>query len=549
MQVNPRLLGKKQYTLPAPPPHKHKLDIIENQYPAHSSVIAAAVPRSFNLYPTDESEPLKRRIAGRNGCSADQIILTNGSDNALGLLVHAYGVGRIVAPVPTYPHFLSFARMNGNLCTVDFGTRAPTVRELVAAAVDASLLYLVSPNLPLGYVLDVDFVDAVADALPTTMVVVDEAYVEFGGVSHVGLTARHNVTVVRTFSKAYGLAGLRIGYLISHADNIAIMRAAVNEKSVTVHAISAALAALNAQEHYDQCVRVSEAEKARINERLALICFDPAPIYARNCAGGNFYLMFAREPARVVAAFAREGILIRDKSDEIPGAIRVAVGRPEQNDCVLDMVARINRVEIMRKYATIFDVDGTLCHGSKHTALAPGAREVVAICAEPIVVTNNCTFSHDQLREFTGINAVYTPLDFIQNAAVIGRDDITDSRAVVLAANHFIDIATAAKISEAGLRGATLYYPTSGRYIDFDNCSDLPDTGSTLMPDIGAVARMFAGIMPVVQIGKPHCALPPSSRAIIFMIGDSQTDEEYAHAHGLVFLRTEADLRWILEDW
>jgi hypothetical protein len=197
--------------------------------------------------------------------------VTNGSDDALALLVRTFldASTTLIAPVPTYTHTMLFARASGARVVpfqpADVFRPDPDGLAALLRAERPRMCYLVSPNNPTGTQYDADAIAYVARACPETLLVLDEAYIEFSGGSFVPRRAEHeNVVVTRTFSKAWGLAGLRVGYLIASPAVLSAVRRLHNAKSVNVLGQVAAEAALGDRSWLDRHAASVTAAHARL---------------------------------------------------------------------------------------------------------------------------------------------------------------------------------------------------------------------------------------------------------------------------------------------
>jgi hypothetical protein len=182
-------------------------------------------------------------------------------------------------------------------------------------------VYLANPGNPLGTMVTSQEIDKVAGQYPNSLFVVDEAYIEFAhGDTCAPLISRHdNIVVVRTFSKAYGLAGMRLGYVIAPPVIIQALRKTYNEKRVTDSAMRAGLAVVKHREHYDACVQSVQFERTALQEYLKRAGWFYVPSHA------NFVTFYA--PGQH-ATFEEQGVTVRDLSDHpgFEGFLRVTIG-------------------------------------------------------------------------------------------------------------------------------------------------------------------------------------------------------------------------------
>jgi histidinol-phosphate aminotransferase len=274
-------------------------------------------------------------IARYLGASADRITLTNGLDEGIMALAVAYlrpSVGgpvlEAVVPEPAFEIFRFDTAVAGGLLIQvmprsDFSF--PLDNVLAAITDRTRVVFLTNPNNPTGVSMPLSAIRTLAARVPGGAVVfVDEAYAEFAGVSFIPELASYpNVIVGRTFSKAFGLAGLRIGCLVGAPDTMDPIRRAVPVYSVNVAAAAAIQAALGDRDHLNDYLRQVAESKAMLYaacDRLGLTYVKSDANFVLVCAGD-------RTEGLVQGAFAR-GIYIRDRSTEpgCAGCIRIATG-------------------------------------------------------------------------------------------------------------------------------------------------------------------------------------------------------------------------------
>jgi len=298
----------------------------------------------LNWYPLLHSPGLVGALSALHGLPPECFLVTNGSDDALHAICATYlNPGeRVVYAAPTYQHFLVFAQQEGALLSphVSADVFAADPDGLIAAlsAAPARLCYLVSPNNPTGLVYSAEQIARVLAACPETLLIVDEAYAEFSGESCLELLYRYsNLIVTRTFSKAYGLAACRVGYVMAHPAAIADLRRVFNPKSVNALGQLAAEAALRDQEYLRWVVAQVAAGQRVAVEGLSALGLRVRPSRA------NFFLVEVPAPGAWVAALAEEGVYVRNRSHlpGLAGCVRVTVGSPEQ---MRELVARAARV-------------------------------------------------------------------------------------------------------------------------------------------------------------------------------------------------------------
>ena len=269
----------------------------------------------------------------RPGLKPDQIGLFNGVDAAIHAVFQAYGDAGETLPTtaPTFGYYSPCAGMQGMTIeaipyqgeTFDFPLAA--IQEALAAH-SPRLLLICNPNNPTGTRLPADQVIALAASAPGTLVVVDELYEAFTGDSALpsaDFTATPNLLVFRSLAKTAGLAGLRIGFAIGHADVVDRVSRVTGPYDVNSVAVAAAFAALADQSYVDAYV----AEVLRARDWTLQALRDAG--VRHHCDGGNYLLIWPQRPVTEVDAALREaGILVRSMAGKplIDGCFRVSIG-------------------------------------------------------------------------------------------------------------------------------------------------------------------------------------------------------------------------------
>ncbi len=314
----------------------------ENPFgPSHRVVDAiVAHARGVNRYPEPHPEGLQQAIADRYGLSADQIVFGTGADQLIRLLALVYVAPgtSVVVPTPSFPSYaMAVEVMGGVVRTAGLTADGAMDLDALADAVDAQtrLMFLCSPNNPTGGIPDCaalpDFLAAMADR--GILTVVDEAYGEYAdgdGAYHTMLTAALGtgvpVVVLRTFSKAYGLAGLRIGWAACPPEVADVLRRTREIFAVSGIAEAAALAAWHDTAWRDDVVRRTQATRERFLARVDAERLRAYPSWT------NFVAVASHpDTAQVAAGFAAHGVQVRPTEGfGLPGHIRVTMGRDDE---------------------------------------------------------------------------------------------------------------------------------------------------------------------------------------------------------------------------
>ena len=292
--------------------------------PAAAAALAAFDPAAAARYPSPANHALRAALAAYAGVAADEIVTGCGSDDVLDSALRAFGRpgDRVACLAPTFVMLAHYARANA-LVPVAVPPRAdgaPDVDALLAAG--AEHVYLCAPNNPTGAPLPEG---ALARALAATpgLVILDEAYAEFAGRSEVATApARGRLLVARTLSKAFGLAGLRVGWGVGARELVLAVEKARGPFRVSAPAEAAAVAALTADLGW---MRAHAAEAVAVRERFAAALraagFAPLP------SAANFVLVPVRDAAGAAAALRAGGVAVRAFA-ALPGvgdALRVTV--------------------------------------------------------------------------------------------------------------------------------------------------------------------------------------------------------------------------------
>lgn len=240
-----------------------KLNTNECPYPP-SPKVAEAVRRevgetgaSLRLYPNPTSGPLRAAIASHHGLRPENVCVGNGSDDILNLLMRCFcrpdrSAGFMLPSYSLYPVLVGVQDGASTVIPFDRSMSLP-IEPMVASG--AKIFFLTSPNAPTGVAFANGEIEAVLARFPGVLVV-DEAYAPFARDHSVGLLARHpRLVVVRTFSKAYALAGIRVGYALAHPEVIALLDRVRDSYNVSRLSQSAALAALADPTYYEAVVQ------------------------------------------------------------------------------------------------------------------------------------------------------------------------------------------------------------------------------------------------------------------------------------------------------
>jgi histidinol-phosphate aminotransferase len=342
--ARPDILALKPYSHASWDPAFDRLHANELPWRAETDRSRAGL----NRYPEPHPHELAARLAQLYGVEPAQLLPGRGSDESIDLVVRGFcraGVDNVIICPPTFGMYAVAARIQGAEVR-----EVPLLREqgyaLDAAAVLAAcdprtrIVFLCSPNNPTGNAMDPPQVESLLVALGgKALVVVDEAYIEFSG-DHSLTTQLHrfpNLVVLRTLSKAFGLAGARVGSLIAHPDIVALLAKVIPPYSIPQPTIETVLATLSTPQLAVQRERVAQvrAERERLRSQLAA----KAGVAQVWPSVANFLLTDFHSAETALAAAREARLLVRDMRNVHAQALRISVGTPEQNDRLIRSLA------------------------------------------------------------------------------------------------------------------------------------------------------------------------------------------------------------------
>lgn len=293
-----------------------------------------------------EREPVESMVAAHLGVKPKELLLTNGVDEAIHLLCETYleASDEVLIVVPTFAMYEIFASATGARITkiparANFSFPTNTVLRHITA--QTRLIAIANPNNPTGSVAPLEDLCLIARSAPEAAILVDEAYYDFHGESLL-LSWRDlpNVFVARTFSKAYGLAGLRAGLLMGSPESMSEVRRVASPYSVNAVALACVPEALNDVTYVDAYVKDVCAGRQRLEDELKRIGIPFWPSRA------NFVLMrMGEHNSAFIRGIRERGILVRDRSRDpgCEGCVRITLGSMKQTDQLLSSLRETMR--------------------------------------------------------------------------------------------------------------------------------------------------------------------------------------------------------------
>jgi histidinol-phosphate aminotransferase len=313
---------------------KMRLDFNENTVGCSPRVIeflrSRLCEQQLSIYP--EYTHVKPALATFFKVEPDELLLTNGTDEAIQVLVNTYldDEDEVIILRPSYAMYRFYAEVAGaKVKEIDYRPRTlafPLEELLDTTTPDTKAILISNPNNPTGTATDIAAIRQILERAPQAAVLIDEAYYDFCGITALPLIREYsNLFVSRTFSKVYGMAAMRIGCLFSQSANVQYLHKCQSPYSVNMLAALAAEAAIQDTEYVANYVTEALAARELLCVGLEKLGIEYAP------SSANFVLgYFGDRAIEVRDALRDKAILVRDRSYEIPGGVRITAGTREQ---------------------------------------------------------------------------------------------------------------------------------------------------------------------------------------------------------------------------
>lgn len=344
LPVREAILKRKTYEAPAEGrAGTIRLDFNENTAgcgPAVLRALAKLTPQQFGMYP--EYQKSTASIARHLGVRPEELLLTNGGDDALRVFFDTFvePKSHILICEPTFPMYRYWAEIAGarvEVCRYDREMKFPLADVLDALRKKPRVFFLANPNNPTGTLVSPAVLHKLLRAASKTVVVLDEAYAEFSGFSSLSWIRRYrNLFIARTFSKAAGLAALRLGAVIAARKSLEPVRRAMPPFPVNLAALVAAEAALREGKTIRRYVRDVQRLREWFAVELQRLGAKTYP------SAGNFLLAhFGPSGPALFAKLERKGILVRDRSKDMgAGFVRITIGTSEEMKTLVKEIRR-----------------------------------------------------------------------------------------------------------------------------------------------------------------------------------------------------------------
>jgi histidinol-phosphate aminotransferase len=320
-----------------------KLNTNENPYPPSPKVIAAlkdAVNEKLRLYPDPNAVNVKKKVAEIFSTKPERVMAGNGSDELLTIIIRCFvGQGdKVVYPYPTYLLYKTLSEIqDARACIVDFLEDYSLPEEILVE--DATVTFICNPNSPSGTMVSVDKVSDLAKKV-NGVLVVDEAYVDFADDNCLRLVDEHpNIIILRTLSKSYSLAGMRLGFAVAQEDLIKGMMKVKDSYNVDRLSMASAIAALDDQATFRENVaRIKKTREHLINSLKKLGFF----VYPSQANFVMIRCQNAHNAKGIYEELKRKKILIRYiDQPKLDDCLRITVGTDDEINTLLDKLAEI----------------------------------------------------------------------------------------------------------------------------------------------------------------------------------------------------------------
>jgi len=315
----------------------------------------------LQIYP--EYGTLEKKLAEYIGVDAD-LVITSGADQAIDLVFRTFtdSGDNVIIPAPSFAMFFQSAQTVGNTIIAPYYDKTdlsfPLEKVLQSISPAIKLIVICNPNNPTGTLVSLDDIEKIAEKAKDSIILIDEVYGEFSGISAVSLIERYpNIIIAKSFSKSFGLASLRIGYIVTSQEHKKEILKVRGPYDINMLAYVAALAALDDVEDMKQYINeVMTQAKPMIENFFS----ENNIVFYKSSAN---FILFKPDNSELVEKTLREnGILIRPQNKPgIEGTLRVSIGTVEQMKKFIDIYERfiLNVIREQKKYAFI-DRDGTL---------------------------------------------------------------------------------------------------------------------------------------------------------------------------------------------
>ena len=522
LPINHKILNQSPYTIPT---NNGLINLALNEnYCQH---VNDTIPKHANFYfgDVDKLNYLKELLAKHVGCDNSNILVTNGSGCGLKLLLETFVDvdTKIGILSPNYPGFIHDAQLSkGKVVMIDYPNSHNRVDNI-----DINILYISNPNLPLGYSFSNQELENMLKNNPNILFIIDEAYHEFLEESSFGQYVNNfpNLIVVKTLSKAFGLAGMRVGYVITNSNLMNKIEITYDSKVLLLDSVNHAITIMENRDYYLKQIRDFCELMSIFKFEIQKIMFKE--IYASNFTKCPWFLLICKNPAQVCEVFAQHKFLVRDKSSEIKGAVRITFAPQFAND-IIKVVKSIN----FGYDRVIFDLDGTMrkTYNSTIEPYITNNWKALRTKYGAQIITNNCTPRGKLIRMLANngindVNIICPILDGPETDWFIQHGELYITRYPAEFTHEFALELSNAKVIK--IIETDITTPSA----ELDMLPNVP------LPHIGLILKYIEIVNPDAEIkiiGKTTLMLEKNNLKIL-MIGDTDIDKTFAQNNDFDF--------------
>ncbi len=364
--------------------------------------------QEINIYPgiDNKYKELLKLIGIYTNNPINNILLTHGSGESLKLILNTFTNidTKILIPTPNYPGFIHDAELKlSNVNQIYFNGLIDDIMILETYIKENDIIYLSIPNLPLGYEINQINLLNIIIKYPKKLFLIDEAYIEYGkNESYAKYTYLNNIIVIRTFSKAFALAGARLGYIICNSNLMKYLKIHYCTKTVTRYAIKCGLNVMKNLDYYLNNVKEDIKNWTEFYENCKLYIKPDDIIHDISYHSGAYCLLYTDYPKYIVNIFKKHKYLIRDKSNDVmKNCVRISLSLKNIMDELFVLIKKINGYYIYDTY--YIDIDDTI-RKDKNSSIYPGIVDALKIIktrtnSKIMFITNNID-NHENIEKY-----------------------------------------------------------------------------------------------------------------------------------------------------
>ncbi len=533
--INDLVKNKEPYNIPKD--EKDSINLITNQnYISHKF----SNNHYINIYPVVDNNytELVNKLCIYNNCKNNNILLTNGSGAALQLILKTFCNldTKILIPIPNYPGFIHDAKLSS--FNVNLIKCHKINDDFIYHIKYNDIIYISNPNIPIGYTIDVDFIEIIK-LYPNKLFIIDEAYFEYSKLKSFwnnNTKKLLNLIIVRTFSKAFGAAGIRLGYLITNKKLINFLKIPYCTKSVPNFSINYGLKIINNLDYYLKQVNIDLDNWNALYEKIKKLCNEKNNItdiqYSKRTP---FFLLYCKNADYVCKIMKHNKLLIRNKTNDLEKeCVRVSLSNIKYMNMIYNVIKKLNFIDINEIENIYFDIDITIRESPNKLIDSRIINHINNLSKTKNIkfITNNRD-NYDIIEKYLYDNllTVYdliTPLKY--NNIILSKNEIKNGYCL---RNNNIYIFSYPIISYDLMK---IINEKKEIYIiedsDYEYGHELGHLENIKIPFIGCFLKLLTNIK-INYIGKNNIILENNNNTI--MIGDSIDDFKFAYNNNMYF--------------